>query len=1134
MRELLGCLLAPFAFLAGQLTLRIVLARLSRLRREGRRAEALHLLESVAHIEPGDYEDLDRVLARLERLDGLGQGTANLFLGALTAFLGAEGRPALAVALLEHRAGLAPEDYLSPVRLSARLQEYAAKLPPVAALQAVVRLSNALGTVGRFEDELAVLEALPPLAESDYASPEQLAARLERLRALPLDTAIYLHSLAFALAKAARRKESLTALGLALGAGAGDFEDPQQLAAVLRTGLDRVTALQPFVATGILILLPSALEVIDRMGLALHLLERDAKLQPDDYGNRRRLAARLHARLQRLPPEIQATYLRSLMAALLARDREQDALAVLEADAGLEPGDYEDPRRLAARLRARCEMMPADIAGVYLATLATVFSHVDLSPAAAVVLEIDAGLEPADWNDPAALAGRLEERLSGMGADTAAAYVDGLARSLNIAGEGRKAALVVDAYVRSILRGVPSSREPTMAVAVCPVYELWLRLWGLDPDRRPLELCRSLVPYLRQVVAERGTGLRDREEFIKSVSSLRQRILQTGLAWVGRLGPGPEARDLQRTVQLWDFELSQRLLVERFLLTPRSEAGLAEAPPPGRWPLPEAERPSSPSYLPAAEDLAGANGLLSEIAGEARPDAVPAGLTAAAPSPEIAALAGRLRNEINEERIAAVLGERGLLVRATFTADGELVWMALANDGGRLAVKASGTGRPGDFYRLQWASTWHDLEIGYRYWWNGLSAARMARRTWQKLLLDAVRTLLEAIQKAATLRPAAASASLYRTTLRLLDHGFAQVDGDEQLNAAGAGAGAGALRLLIALVWPVLDPPESELFPAWTHETLAELRTAEGFLARGGRWPGRPRDLLDSATVAYLRRVAGLWDLTPLAGFLGPETDVVVQVDDILHAVPVAFLPVAREPLHLRVRSVRSSLSPLLDSLVGELLGDGVRSRRLLSLSRFETEDPARLGACWLHHGHLRLAADLAHHGYEAVAGADRTGGTLGTLRAALERYRGFTVASVCGHGDYERAGIVLGGEDGGQSLWQGDGCDLSGVDWLLLVSCSIGRAKRSGSLDVEGFCARLTAHRARSLLACRWPVLAVEAAAFANETVKHYLELLEEQADPAPLRAIALARARRGIAAGEKPLVGLNTAAAFELYGLG
>jgi hypothetical protein len=1131
-RDFLGCFLGPIAFLVGRWGVQSVLGRAARLRAKGQRAQALHLLESVAQIEPVDYEDPDRVLARLERFDTLVQGSSDLYLSSLTVFLGAEGRPSLAVALLERKAGLTAEDYLSPARLSARLNEYCRKLPPATALLVFVRLSNALSTVGRFEDELAVLETLPPLQEGDYASPEQLAARLERfaVEALPLAVAAYLHSLAFALAKAARRKESLTAIAAALGAGAGDFEDPQRLAAAFRAGLDRVAKLQPLVAVGLLILLPSALEIIDRMGLALHLLERDAELRPEHYQDRRRLAARLHSRLKGLPPEVQALYLRSLMAALLARERAQDALAVLEADAGLEPADYDAPGRLAAKLRARCRDLPLDIAGVYLATVAPVFSHAGRSPAAAVVLEIDAGIDPADWSDLAALAVRLEERLLGMGADTAAGYVDGLARSLNAAGERRKAALVVDAYVRGVLRNGPSSREPTMAVVICPVYELWLRFWGLDPDRQPLEVCRALIPYLRQVVAERGTGLRDREEFIKSLSTLRQRILQTGLGWVRQLEPGPEERDLQRTVQLWDFELSQRLLVERFLLTPRLEVGPAEAPPPGRWPLSAAERPSSPSYLPAAADLAGANGLLSEIAGEIRPEADPSALTATALPPAIAALASRMRDEIGEERIAGVLGEHGLLVRATFTADGELVWTGLTGAGGRLAVVASGAGRPGDSSRLQWAAAWHDLELGYRYWWNGLSTAPMARRAWQKLLLDAARSLLEAVEKAAVLSPTAASNTLYEVTLGLLDHGFAQMEENERLPRA---AGAGALRLLIALVWPVLDPPESELFPAWIRETAAELQAAESFLARGGRWPGRPRDLLDGATASYVQRIAGIWDLTPLAGLLGAETDVVVQVDDVLHAVPVAFVPVAGEPLHLRARSVRSSLSPLLDSLLGELTGESVRSRRLLSISCFQTADPARQGACWLHHGHLRLADEFR---YEAVAGADRSGGTLGTLRAALERYGGFTVASVCGHGDYERTGIVLSGEDGRQSLWQGDGCDLSSVDWLLLVSCSIGRAKRSGSLDVEGFCARLAAHRARSLLACRWPVLAVEAAAFANETVKHYLELLDDPSAPAaaPLRAIALARARRSIASGAKPLVGLNTAAAFELYGIG
>ena len=175
----------------------------------------------------------------------------------------------------------------------------------------------------------------------------------------------------------------------------------------------------------------------------------------------------------------------------------------------------------------------------------------------------------------------------------------------------------------------------------------------------------------------------------------------------------------------------------------------------------------------------------------------------------------------------------------------------------------------------------------------------------------------------------------------------------------------------------------------------------------------------------------------------------------------------------------------------------------------------------------MRLAERF---GLESLAGADRTTGTVGAIRAALEEKRSFAVASICGHGDFERAGIVLGGAADEEVLWEGQGCDLSGVDWLLLVSCSIGRASRTGDLDVEGFCVQLAVHRARSILACRWPVLAVEAAAFANEAVRQYLEL-EGQPER---RARALAAARHAVCEGERPLVGLNTAAAFELYGLG
>jgi hypothetical protein len=249
----------------------------------------------------------------------------------------------------------------------------------------------------------------------------------------------------------------------------------------------------------------------------------------------------------------------------------------------------------------------------------------------------------------------------------------------------------------------------------------------------------------------------------------------------------------------------------------------------------------------------------------------------------------------------------------------------------------------------------------------------------------------------------------------------------------------------------------------------------------------------------------------------------------------VASLPLSGCPLNARVRSIRSSLSPVLDTVLADLAAETraqPSERRLLSVSFFQPDDLAREGGSWLHHGHLTLADD---HGCECLAAAD-TAGSLGTLRGALERYGGFTIGSICGHGDPLRAGIVLSGEGRAPELWQGDGCDLSGVDCLLFVSYSIGRAVQTGDLDVEGFCAQLFAHRARSVAACRWPVLSVQAAAFANETVHQYLELIkkEPQGEALRARALNLARRRFSQADGDRPRVGLNTAAAFELYGLG
>jgi CHAT domain len=472
---------------------------------------------------------------------------------------------------------------------------------------------------------------------------------------------------------------------------------------------------------------------------------------------------------------------------------------------------------------------------------------------------------------------------------------------------------------------------------------------------------------------------------------------------------------------------------------------------------------------------------------------------APAPSPFASRFEELAHQGLDEAGVAGSLGPAGLLLRATFDPEGRLVWGALRNEGARLGLAGFGAGAPGDLQRLRWVAARHDFSMGLLHWMARVQNKPPLRSGARQALLAALQDLAESAE------PGARVAEVSQT-----------------LSGRLREKAPSLLRLFRVLTWPLAeagsDPVAGE-----------ELRAAERFVTGIDRQP-RGRDALDAVTADYLRGVSEIWDLSSLDASLTPDTDLVVQGDDALHAVPVAWLPRGGEPLYRRVRTVRASLAPQLDALLEEIDREGTAgqgARRLLSISYFHPEDPARKGAQWLHHGHRRLADRF---GAVSVAGADEKTGTVGSIRAALEQHRSFATASICGHGDFERAGILLGGGGGEEILWQGQGCDLAGIDWLLLVSCSIGRASRTGDLDVEGFCVQLAVHRARSVLACRWPVLALEAAAFANEAVRQYLEL-EGQPER---RARALAAARRAVCEGEKPLVGLNTGAAFELYGLG
>jgi hypothetical protein len=489
-------------------------------------------------------------------------------------------------------------------------------------------------------------------------------------------------------------------------------------------------------------------------------------------------------------------------------------------------------------------------------------------------------------------------------------------------------------------------------------------------------------------------------------------------------------------------------------------------------------------------------------------------------------LAARLdevtRAGISEGDVIKLLGDDGLLVRASFGQDGRLFWMAVGARGGKLEILESSEGTAGDLWRLRWAIARHDASMGLVHWLAG------SGRIHRFIGPEAVDSLVALTETAAAgLTGAALDSRRDEIEARLTAKA-----GSEQTWASPW------FRLATAPLIPGRDA-------RWDTDIALQLGSICDALRQvqqqSGDWRG-----LDGITRRLLAEVGETWSLDRLLPRLTPETVLLCQVDDALHGLPIAYLPVAGEPLFERVRSVRISLAPLLDMAL-ESLEDEIEAERtaepgLLCLSGVQEGDPALEGVKWLHWGHCELA-NRFH--LTCLCGAEAPAGSVAALRGALRHQDWFAAATLCGHGDPERAGLALPVDDENafKTLWKGEGCDLSCVDLLILVSCSIGRAENTRQLDVEGFCVQLAAHRAKSILACRWPVDAIEAATFANEVLARYLVLLEERRKAGfrsarGLRAPAFAAARSEFAkpanGQNRPLVGLNTAAAFEMYGLG
>lgn len=569
--------------------------------------EALQTMESFAGLSASDYANPQLALEKFwSRLSLANANDVMMFFLQLGAYLVDVGRHEHATQLLELDIGLRCGDYSDRGLISRRFRERLRDVPPDLSALYAIRLATVLDHEDRSTDEIAVLEYLFNLAPGDYFHSERLARSMSEAPEVVLDLAGPLLLVA-ALQRTSRITESLNVLAALTGMNADDLANPETLRSRVREFLGE----KPSMARRMLLpLMFRSLLNSGRGNEGLSFLEASMDLRPEDYETISSLARRLNEYLGDLPPGEAVLIMTSFLGALIRQRRAHHAFAILQAFENFEPSDFDDSERFRAHLRERARFLPFHVAAFYFSTMATALAFSGHSRAAITALEADTELEALDWQDLSKLAVALKRRIGDTTAVTETLYVGGMLIALLMAGQKERAALLVDAYFRGLAS--LTHREPSLAPTVGALAQSWLDWWGRDATREPLKVCAGLVMYLRRSLAEHGVTLQDREHFIREVGELRRRIVQTGLYWAARETEPARAEEIRRTVLLWDLELAQRLLVERFLLSEIRAVPIGNPPVTGVWPLPEGEQPVTPGHLPDSSEILAAAGILDK------------------------------------------------------------------------------------------------------------------------------------------------------------------------------------------------------------------------------------------------------------------------------------------------------------------------------------------------------------------------------------------------------------------------------------------------------------------------------------------------------------------------------------------
>lgn len=1072
------------------------------LRLLGRDQVALDLLESWLGVPQSAYQSI-QALQRALSLSPLA-GVSDPFTQASFLTHLAEGMRFVevhgashAAMLLESWLGVAQSAYQGPVALRRALS-----LSPLARISDVVAQANfvmGLAEGLRFVDgrgsrhAALLLETWLGVSPSDYQNPQTLQLALSRSPLAQIDDPVtqasFLRTLASALQFVDERGNGHAALLLEtwLGVPQSAYQSPQALQRALPLSpLSRID--DPVTQANFLIVLAEELSVVEGRG-SLHaalLLETWLGVPQDNYQSPQALqdALSLSPLAQIGDPVTQATFLMSLANALRFVDGRgpRHAVLLLETWLGVPQSNYLSPTALRRSL--------------------------SLSPLSQI------GFPVTQANLLVALADAL-------------LFVDGRGK--------RHAALLLETWLGVPLAEFASEGSVLHGAHAIPVVHFAttaLRCQGTSSNGG-LELAESLIRYLRGVTDSVLSDPAQRRDFLGSIRSawppIRDALFE---AIRGAQQDGATGRTKRSPLEILEARLLEaaewfdnRRLVERFL-EGRIDGTEGEPPEewsPSQWPLRSVPRDQCVSlhdgYLPRVP-LGSPLSALRSVAAATQPGIGERGNTADASLPRWAM---RLDQETEPFRTAH---ETAWMMRCLFDGEGRLhAWLCRVSPAG-LEILGRGSSDAGARQRLELASLVHDLDIE-AHWCEYVEDPD----EWQHFRDQYLTVWLEGQSDMAAAKLAEALPMLNHTRPRLTGViaallRKARSDDDQQIQ-----------EVLRSAIREVVQRER-----AVTRHQTSDLRQA-----------------LDRATARFREVVEGELGLhdSPfgalLAQHLNEQVDLLWQVEGPLLQAPLSLLRLPREgsspiPIYRAVASTGIVLSMTL--------------RKLAQAQAGIEKSPARrslLASTWLPAAQWRYMRGLAHLQAALLALAERqnwtiwTAGDLPDATAPLLSWKlsatdgaGVDLAVCGGHGSEIGAGILLspgrrtglGGHKEG-IVWKGEGSQLEPLDLLFFVACSIGRLSASGALDTEGFYAELAARRARSVIAARWPIADAEAATFATEVVKHYIEALEQHGRAAPfLRARALNGARKRLlddpTLPETVRVGEHLASAFEIYGRG